>query len=150
MDTPNNKRYELKVNSSTDNLSVIRKFVKDVVAEQNVPKEDIDKIIVAVDEASSNIIRHAYGLDHDGEIILTISFEGNFCKIELTDFGSGFNMSTVKRPDMESYLKEKRVGGLGIHLMKLLMDDVDYQSVEGKYNRLTLIKKLAADYAPGN
>jgi anti-sigma regulatory factor (Ser/Thr protein kinase) len=51
---------------------------------------------------------------------------------------------------MESYLKEKRVGGLGIHLMKLLMDDVDYQSVEGKYNRLTLIKKLAADYAPGN
>lgn len=150
MNTPKKKRYELKVSSTTDNLSVIRNFVKDAVIEQNLPKEDFDKIIVAVDEASSNIIRHAYRHNPNGEIIVTVTFDGSICKIVLTDFGTGFNMGTVKRPDMESYLKEKRVGGLGIHLMKLLMDDVDYETVDGKYNKLTLTKKLAENYAPGN
>ncbi|MBK8683477.1 MAG: ATP-binding protein [Bacteroidetes bacterium] len=65
------------------------------------------------------------------------------CTIILTDYGTGFNPTQVKSPDMVSYLKEKKRGGLGIHLMKILMDEVDYLSVSGEYNKLVLKKKIA-------
>lgn len=139
----NNNSYELKVTSSTENLSVIRKFVRSKTKDYGLSKDDVEKIILAVDEASSNIMRHAYHLRPDGEIVVRLSFSGDSCEIILTDFGTGFNPEVVPKPDMKEYFKKKRVGGLGMHLMKLLMDDVDYRSVAGEYNRLKLIKKLS-------
>ncbi len=135
--------HELRVKSSTENLALIREFVSSEARNSGISKEVVDKLILAVDEASSNIIRHAYKNNPEGEIIVTFIIEGDECTIVLTDYGAGFNPSQVKSPDMISYLKEKKRGGLGIHLMKILMDEVDYLSVSGEYNKLVLKKKIA-------
>ncbi|GJQ31969.1 MAG: sigma factor serine-protein kinase [Ignavibacteriaceae bacterium] len=145
-DTVNNLyagNHELRVKSSTENLALIREFVSSEARNSGISKEVVDKLILAVDEASSNIIRHAYKNSPEGEIIVTFILEGDECTIVLTDYGTGFNPAQVKSPDMVSYLKEKKRGGLGIHLMKILMDEVDYLSVSGEYNKLVLKKKIA-------
>jgi serine/threonine-protein kinase RsbW len=138
----NASNLEIRVKSSTENLSLIRDFVCDSAHKFKIKKEVVDKLILAVDEASSNIIRHAYRNNPEGEIIVTFICDEKECTITLTDYGTGFNPSNVKTPDMAVYLKEKKRGGLGIHLMKILMDEVDYLSVSGEYNKLVLKKKI--------
>lgn len=143
MNNNNSNNLELRVKSSTENLSLIREFVSTSALSFLIRKEVIDKLILAVDEAASNIIRHAYKNSPEGVIIVTFICDDTECTIILTDYGAGFNPTQVKSPDMVSYLKEKKRGGLGIHLMKILMDEVDYLSVSGEYNKLVLKKKIA-------
>ena len=142
MNNNNANNLELRVKSSTENHALIREFVGNSARHFSISKDVVDKLILAVDEASSNIIRHAYKNSPEGEIVVTFICDENECTIILTDHGTGFNPSSVKYPDMVAYLKEKKRGGLGIHLMKILMDEVDYFSVTGEYNKLVLKKKI--------
>ncbi len=144
MKNPGTEIYQLSVKSTTDNLSRIREFVRDRCTEKSVSSQVIDKIVLAVDEACSNIIKHAYRLSPDGDIQLTIRFVHGDCVIELLDRGVSFDLNAVPSPDMKSYLAQHRVGGLGIHLMRMLMDGVEYHPSGEGNNRLVLRKHLSA------
>lgn len=139
---PDERTFELKVKSSLENLAVIRDFISDSALDSGINKEVVDRIILAVDEASSNIMRHAYKDRPEGVITVQISVKNNECVVTLIDNGIGFSLEKVREPNMLSYLKEKKRGGLGIHLMKILMDNVDYSSIDGEYNKLVLTKKI--------
>ncbi|MBK7865841.1 MAG: ATP-binding protein [Ignavibacteriales bacterium] len=108
MNNNNSNNLELRVKSSTENLSLIREFVSTSALSFLIRKEVIDKLILAVDEAASNIIRHAYKNSPEGVIIVTFICDDTECTIILTDYGAGFNPTQVKSPDMVSYLKEKK------------------------------------------
>ncbi|MBE2279007.1 MAG: ATP-binding protein [Ignavibacteriaceae bacterium] len=142
MKPPDERTFELKVKSSLENLAVIRDFISDSALDSGINKEVVDRIILAVDEASSNIMRHAYKDRPEGVITVQISVKNNECVVTLIDNGIGFSLEKVREPNMLSYLKEKKRGGLGIHLMKILMDNVDYSSIDGEYNKLVLTKKI--------
>ena len=133
---------ELIVKSSTDNLSLIRDFTKTAAADSGFPEDTIGKIILAVDEACTNVIKHAYKYSPEGEIILFVKFDKSKFTISITDEGSNFNPGVVPDPDLKEYHKQKRVGGLGMFLMKKLMDEVKYVSLEGKKNQVILVKYL--------
>jgi len=60
----------------------------------------------------------------------------------IIDFGVSFEPSKLKDMDLELYHKQRRVGGLGVYLMKTLMDEVKYTSVKNKFNQVLLTKKL--------
>ena len=135
---------ELIVKSRTNNLSKIRNFVLSVAAEANIPSNIIDDIILAVDEACTNIIKHAYKSFPDGEISISIDFSDDKFKIIIKDFGIPFNPETIPDPDLKKFYRQHRVGGLGMYLMKSLMDEVKYISVPGKYNQVMLSKKINA------
>ena len=135
---------ELIVKSRTNNLSKIRNFVLSVAAEANIPSNIIDDIILAVDEACTNIIKHAYKSFPDGEISISIDFSDDKFKIIIKDFGIPFNPETIPDPDLKKFYRQHRVGGLGMYLMKPLMDEVKYISVPGKYNQVMLSKKINA------
>jgi len=97
----------------------------------------------AVDEASTNVVKYAYGgkggffriscVLRDAHIIVTIS-----------DRGSKFDPNSIPLPEVVSQLEDRKVGGLGIYMMKKMMDRVDYSYSEGEGNRLELVKKTAA------
>ena len=105
-------------------------------------KDTIDKIILAVDEACTNIIKHAYKYYPDGKIILNLKTDKKTFTIEIIDFGKSFEPGLVPNPDLKKYFDEKRVGGLGIYLMKALMDDVKYTSFPGRFNHVLLTKNI--------
>lgn len=142
MKNSGNNSFELTIKSSTDNLAVIRDFIREKAEKKEVSEEIIEKIMLAVDEAVSNIMRHAYRSATDKDIKFKIRFSDTECTITMIDYGISFDPEAVESPNMEQYLKERRVGGLGIHLMKMLMDKVEYRPLAGGENQLTLKKSL--------
>jgi len=140
-----NNNGELKVKSKTENLAEIRDFISINAAKAGISSSSIDNIILAVDEACTNIIKHAYKLSPSGEIIIRIDYDENKFTISIIDYGKSFDPDKVPRPDLQKYYLEHRVGGLGMYLMKSLMDDVKYTSIPGEYNQVLLSKKIRSD-----
>ena len=136
---------ELRVKSKTENLSEIRDFVSSNAQKAGIENSTIDNIILAVDEACTNIIKHAYKLSPKGEIILKIDYDDEKFIITIIDYGISFEPEQIPQPDLQKYYREHRVGGLGMYLMKSLMDDVTYTSVPGKYNQVLLRKNIRSD-----
>ena len=137
-----NMTGELKVKSKTENLSEIRDFVSSNANKAGIPAETIENIILAVDEACTNIIKHAYKLSPEGEIIINIDYDEKKFTVTIIDYGKSFDPNLVPLPDLQKYYREHRVGGLGMYLMKSLMDDISYTSIPGKYNKVLLSKNI--------
>lgn len=136
-----NIRKRSTFKSSTDNLSSIRDFVKSAAQQVGFSKDISGNIILAVDEAVTNVIKHAYKYSDEGKILVSISFIKNKFSVSISDKGTHFNSKLIRDPDLEEYYKQKRVGGLGMFLMKKLMDDVKYSQPQNR-NKVTLIKYL--------
>ena len=136
------KTKKLKVKSKTENLSIIRDFINSAAADAGLKADVIESIILAVDEACTNIIKHAYKSFPDGEMIIKTKSTLDRFVISITDFGNSFEPEMIPEPDLQKYYRQRRVGGLGMYLMKTLMDDVKYKSIPGKYNEVLLSKNL--------
>lgn len=120
-------------------LDEIREFVGKTARSWGFSEKDIYSIQLAADEASSNIIEHAYAGNANGEIKMTCDYKNNHLVITLLDHGRPFDPSRVKDPDLKANLTDRQIGGLGIYLMKTLMDDIHYQS-DKSGNRLIMRK----------
>jgi serine/threonine-protein kinase RsbW len=136
------KEKELVVKSRTNNLSEIRDFIYAAASEAGIIPEVIENIILAVDEACTNIIKHAYKSFPEGEITIKIKYTDKKFTIVIIDHGAPFKPETIPDPDLQKYYLQHRIGGLGMYLMKSLMDEVKYISVPGKYNQVMLSKNL--------
>lgn len=132
----------LNVKSRTENLSLIRDFINSSASEINIPKDIVENIILAVDEACTNIIKHAYKYSPDGDILIKVKPSSTKFVISIIDNGISFEPDTVPEPDLQKYYRQRRVGGLGIYLMRTLMDEVKYISKPGKYNEVLLSKNI--------
>jgi serine/threonine-protein kinase RsbW len=133
--------YQLRIPSQTDNLELIREFVSKVADKVGFSGDDIGKIELACDEACTNIIKHAYA-QKNGKQTLDVLIKVDYDKFILvvTDHGKGFDPKKIKIPKMDEYLAELKVGGLGIYLMKTLMDEVDYNIQPGVQNQVRMVK----------
>ena len=137
-----NKEYQLKVKSKTENLSEIRRFIQIHALEAGISSDAVTDIILATDEACTNVIKHAYKNYPDGEIVIKVQYSDTKFTIVIIDHGTAFNPEKIPEPDIQKYYRQKKVGGLGMYLMKKLMDDVKYVSIPGKYNQVLMIKNL--------
>lgn len=136
------KTKKLKVKSKTENLSLVRDFISTSAAEAGVSADIVENIMLAVDEACTNIIKHAYKSFPDGELIIKTKSTLSRFEVSITDYGNSFEPETIPEPDLKKYYRQKRVGGLGMYLMKTLMDEVKYVSKPGKYNEVLLSKNI--------
>ena len=120
-------------------LDEIRDYVGKKARTARFTDKDVYSIQLATDEAASNIIEHAYSGIPDAHLELTCAFEQNKLIITLLDHGKPFDFSSVENPDLTADLSHRKIGGLGIYLMRQLMDEVRYE-VTKSGNVLTLIK----------
>ena len=137
-----NDRFDLTVPSQTATLKRVRKFVAAAARRFGFSTEDASKIALAVDEACTNIIKHAYNFADDKIIHLSIVMRDGKFEVLITDHGKPFDPDTVKLPVMKEYLSHYRHGGLGMYLMKSLMDRVEYRIRPGLKNQVSLVKFL--------
>lgn len=133
---------KLIIEAKLQNLSVISDFIAGSLEQFGV-KEGVFHIQMAVDEACTNVIKYAYE-DAGGNITITCDVKDNILIIVINDRGKPFDPHTVRPPDLESSLDQRRIGGLGIYLMKKFMDDVSYSFDQKKGNTLVMKKSLAA------
>ena len=136
------KALKLIIESQTERLSAVREFVSSAAREYGFDDEAINKIALAVDEACTNIIKHAYKSAADKQIEISLQSDNGGFEIIISDQGTSFDPTAIDKPIMQDYLSHFRRGGLGIYLIRSLMDKVEYKAEPGKKNEVRLIKYL--------
>lgn len=121
-------------------LREIKSYVESVCKETALSKRDIDSIILAVEEACTNVIRHAY-LYGSGTIKIKITLTHKQIQFSVVDTGRTFDFGSTGSPDLDRYVETGRKGGLGIYLIRKVMDDVSYRTSKGE-NHLRMMKRL--------
>jgi serine/threonine-protein kinase RsbW len=121
-------------------LDEIRELVAKVAREGGFTEKEIYSLQLAADEAS-NIIEHAYEGVLNAEIDMTCDVYDDNLIITMRDTGMPFDLSNVKQPNIKADLFERQIGGLGVYLMRKLMDEVRYESNPRTGNLLTMSKR---------
>ncbi|MFQ5602348.1 MAG: SpoIIE family protein phosphatase [bacterium] len=135
-------KEQLKVPAHVDYLGDLRDFVTQVGKKYGFPVKVINAFKLSVDEAATNIIRHAYR-DKEGHITIRAIVKKSSLTISIIDQGTYFDPQRVKAPDLNRYIDIGKKGGLGIFIMRKLMDDIDYRRTE-EGNELRITKKRDA------
>ncbi len=134
--------YKHKVGCSIENLKGVRDFIRISLKGHGVPDMEISEVVLALDEMCSNLMIHAHHCNPDDLFELHIIIEKNVPVIfEIIDDGTVFDINQFTEPALDSIVNEKRKGGLGIRLVKTIMDKVEYQKRSGK-NVCRLIKTV--------
>lgn len=136
------RKFTLQVPSSTENLALIREFVTSIGRQATLSEEEINKLELAVDEACANVIEHAYGHDITKDVSVRATFDDEKLKISVIDEGRGFDPGKVNQKSVDELIHERRSGGLGIRLIKTLMDEVSYEIEPGEKNELHMTKLI--------
>jgi serine/threonine-protein kinase RsbW len=136
------RKFTLQVPSSTENLALIREFVTAVGRQAQLEETEISNLELAVDEACANVIEHAYGHDITKEVVVRAKFDDESLRISVIDEGRGFDPSHVGQDSVEQLIHSRQSGGLGIRLIKKLMDEVSYEIIPGQKNELHMTKKI--------
>ena len=127
------KRFEL--NASSEVLSPFRKELRQILSQAGWEKKTTEEILLAVDEALTNIIRHAYQRK-PGRMTVSVTAADDKIEIVLEDRGKKFDPTQVPSPELPRH----KPGGLGIHFIRTIMDQMIYDSGCLEGNRLRLIK----------
>ncbi|MFC1910114.1 ATP-binding protein [Chloroflexota bacterium] len=135
------KRFELEIDSKMENLPLVTDFVEDVLAQIGADQASSYKIQLAIDEACTNVIKHAYGQE-DGPVRLVMELIDDDLVINLHDNGKPFAPDTIPPPDLDAELEARKIGGLGIYFVKKVMDEVSYSFDDVAGNRLIMRKRL--------
>ena len=130
---------EIRFTSIPEELGKLRKKAKEVLEKQGYDHDTISNVVLGLNEACMNIIQHAYGDQHKGEIILEIKEVQGDLVFRLTDFAETVDKNCIKSRD----LNDIRPGGLGVHIINEIMDETEYlDPPDGVGNILEMKKKI--------
>lgn len=124
---------------SYESLHPIREFVVKAAEQAGFDEAGVYAVELAVDEACSNIIEHAYGGENKGNIQCTYRISKESLTIVLEDRGRKFDPDSVPEPNFSAQLENLKAGGAGLFLMRKMMDEVRFEFAE-KGNILTMVK----------
>jgi serine/threonine-protein kinase RsbW len=134
-------KRSLTVPGRYEYLATIADFIAEMGRDAGFDQDTIFHVQMAVDEACSNVIEHAYQGEDRGDITLTCRCEEKEWVILIYDQGRAFDPSSVPEPNLNPNLDEIKTGGLGLYFMRQLMDEVEFSFDENKGNKLRMVKK---------
>jgi serine/threonine-protein kinase RsbW len=135
------KEFEASFESSTTSLAIIRDFIREVGRSACIDAHLLDDIELAVDEACTNIIEHAYDGLPGQSIHMRVEVDHETLMVKLLDGGKTFTFDEHALPE-QSQLSSFTPGGRGLFLMHALLDDVRYRRAPEGQNELVLVKRL--------
>jgi serine/threonine-protein kinase RsbW len=133
--------FELK--SKLSELQTLCRHLEDCGDVMELPQKCLLEINLGLDELFTNIISYGFGDESEHQIKFSLAKDRETLVVQVEDDGIPFNPLDAADPVESQDLDSINIGGLGIHLVKKVMDDIDYQRVEGK-NKLILKKCVAA------
>lgn len=119
----------------------MRQYVSDILTEHHVSEIETNMIVLAVDEVCANIIIHGHRQNGELKVSLSIDFDPKGVSFEIIDYGHAFDIVSYKAPELEELIKNQHKGGIGIMLVKKIMDEIHF-SASGDHNKLRLFKKV--------
>jgi serine/threonine-protein kinase RsbW len=136
------RTFTMNVPSSTENLALIRDFVSGIGAQAGFDENEAARLALAVDEACANVIEHAYQLEATHEVTIHVVVDDQEIKFDIVDTGRGFDPSQAGELQVEELIRQRKSGGLGLRLIRTIMDDVQYRIIPGEKNELRMVKRL--------
>lgn len=131
--------YKLTVPSSTRHLEEVRRFVERHARAAQLSREAIEQLKIAVDEACTNVIKHAYRGEAVHEIDIAVLVKPDRFTVRIRDQGRAFQPACYEEPNIFKAVQRRRAGGFGVHIMRRLMDQVEYRTY-GETNEVSLTK----------
>ncbi|MCW5977684.1 MAG: ATP-binding protein [Bryobacteraceae bacterium] len=131
----------LVLDSALAELPRLESWIDEFAAREGLPDSIHYHLNVALEELVINAIKHGQCQPAEEAIRLSMILDGGVLRIELSDCGIAFDPLQAPAPDLALGLKERPIGGLGVHLVRCLMDSVDYERRDGR-NRLLLTKRV--------
>ncbi|NDV21492.1 ATP-binding protein [Desulfovibrio sp. JC022] len=128
------------LNSDISELKVLAEKIEIFGSENGISDKTVFELNLVLDELFTNLV--SYGCQSDRhKFDLIMELKAGFLTIWIEDDGKKFNPLDAPEPDMECSCEERKVGGLGIHFMRKMMDSIEYAWADGK-NKLTLTKNV--------
>ena len=137
---PSKPTLVVKIPSQTSYLALVRELTKKMAETAGFAPPTADRIALAVDEATTNVIEHAYKGEGDKEVELRFEDRGPDFRVELIDTGRMVDPRTVPRVDIERFVTDGSTGGLGMHLMEKIMDSVTFRR-SARRNVCSMVKR---------
>jgi len=130
--------------ATLDHLPALVEFVQEACERTGADASSCFALRLAVEEVCTNLMRHAYRGREAGPIEVGVSGAPGRIVVTVTDFAPPFSPDDAPVPDLDAPWEERRIGGLGWHLVKSVVDEVRYEARANAGNRLTLVKKTEA------
>ncbi len=134
-------KKELKLKNQVGELERVNRFIEEIGNELGLSMELRMDLNLVIEEMVSNVIFYAYPKDVEGEIELEAEYDGNELCFVLSDSGKEFDPTQKEDANPDINPTEREIGGMGIYIVKNIMNEVSYQRLEGK-NLLTMKKNI--------
>ncbi len=135
-------KYNRKVPCTKNQLKEIRGFVNKSLSQHGLSDVDISAMVLAIDEVCANLIIHSHQCNPKEHIEIIINIDTDQgVEFRIVDEGVGFDISQYKEPTIDDLIKSRRKGGIGLILVKKIMDDIDFIKSKNK-NTCRLFKKI--------
>jgi sigma-B regulation protein RsbU (phosphoserine phosphatase) len=131
----------LMLKNDLHQIDVLSGFVKDITKRLNIASKTAGNVQLAVEEAEVNVMNYAYPLDLEGDITVNAKSDGRWLRFIIIDEGVHFDPTEALPVDTKLSAEDRPIGGLGIHMLRKLMDSINYERIDGK-NILTLRKEI--------
>jgi len=132
----------MRVEANVKNLTKIRNFVGQSTSGLGITQDTVDDIVLAVDEAATNIILHGYK-ERPGMLEIELRRESDSLFLCLQDQAPSFDPTQVPSPDLTLPLEKRPLGNMGVHLIRHMVDEIIYEIPSGGGNQLILVKKIS-------
>ncbi len=134
--------YNYKVPCSKDKLKEIRVFVSKTLSKYGLDEVEVSTLVLAIDEVCANLIIHSHNCNPQEFIEVNVLVErGKGVTFQITDTGKGFDINDYQEPTIDELIKKQRKGGIGLILVKKIMDRIEFKT-SSKKNTCRLFKKI--------
>jgi len=135
---------QLKISNELSELERVSRELERLGRERGVSTSDVSAVGLAVDEILTNVVSYAYPFGESNEVEIRARVDDDSFTVEVEDGGSPFDPTQAPEPKLHGRLEDRPVGGLGIHIVRRLVDSMSYRRRDGR-NVLTLTKHLTPD-----
>ena len=140
--------HQTRVMGEPSQLPRLTRFLRDFWVTAALPPEAVHPFEVALEEIFMNVATHGAPAGRPAQVAVSLRRDGEELTLQIEDDGPAFDPLTLPTPNVYARLEERRIGGLGVHLVRQLMDAVSYER-DGACNRLRLRKRVARTDAAG-
>jgi serine/threonine-protein kinase RsbW len=132
-----------KMRADREAPALVRALIETFAGEQRVSADDTARVLIAVEELVTNIVKYGYEPGAEvGSIDVTVWTEDHRLGIGIADDSNPFNPFAQPKPDLDAPIERRRIGGLGLHLVKSIMDRTHYERV-GSRNVVEISRRIA-------
>ncbi|MBO4416702.1 MAG: SpoIIE family protein phosphatase [Bacteroidales bacterium] len=135
------EKCHLTLHNKVEEISLLAGFIDEIAERKNLDISLASALNLAMEEAVTNVVLYAYPKDSDGTVDIDATLGEKTVEFSISDSGTPFDPTAVPEADITLSAEERSIGGLGIHLVRNIMDSVKYERIDGK-NILTMTKNI--------